>query len=314
MKRNLCFCLLTCCALALSGCGDKTPPSAAKPVAPAQSAVNHDQDNRVEKGNLYIDVYNEIADYKSHGQKTAAMMEDMGMGKKPPKGDHYEYMDTYLDLYQKTSEKLHKAQSMPGKVEELDGAGQELLQAVDAALPNMATLDTYQKAQKYEDDKGAAGFPMQKQLVADLEKIDAAYEKLDQQLNAYQKAERAKKLAQLKASGDLPMLNAQEGLDAAEEIINTFNELDDLKDAAKIDKANAALAVLENKAEAMQVEYQKEKQKASHRNTGGFDMLHTNMVDFASAYREMRKDPTPDNHGHMVDCYNRIVSSVNNFH
>lgn len=314
MKRIfLWLCLLTCCALTLHGCGQTKAPEAAKPAA-VQPAPDRDEDNRVEKGNLYIDVYNEISDYRSHGQKTAAMMEGMGMGKKPPKSDHYEYMDTYLGLYQRTSEKLHKAQSMPGKVAELDGVGQELLQAVDAALPNMATLDTYQKAQKYEDDKGAAGFPMQIQLVADLEKIDATYEKLNQQLSVYQKAEHAKKLAQLKASGDLPMLNAQEGLDAAEEILHTFSELDDFNDAKKIDQANAALALLESKAEAMQTEYKKEQQKASHRNTGGFDMLQSNFIDFASAYRQMRKEPTAENHGHMVGCYNIIISNMNNFH
>ena len=313
MKRIFWLCLLTCCALVLHGCGQKKAPEAAKPGA-VQAALDHHEDSRIEKGSLYADLYDEISVYKSLGQRTAAMMASKGMGKKPPKNDRFEYMDTYLELYQRTSEKLHKAQSMPGEMAELDSAGQELLQAVDAALPNMAALDTYQKTNKYEDDSGAAGFPMQKQLVADMAKIDAAYEKLDQQLNAFQKAEHTKKLAQLKASGDFPMLNAQEGLDAAEEIFHTFSELDDFKDAKRIDRANAALALLESKAEAMQAEYAKEKQKANHRNTGGFDMLHGNFIEFASAYREMRKEPTVENLGQMVGCYHSIISSMNNFY
>ena len=96
---------------------------------------------------------------------------------------------------------------MPGKVPELDDIAKELQQAMNDALPNMAALDTYQKAKKY-DDKGTAGLLMQKQLVADLEKVDALFERFDHRLDVHQKASHAKKLADLKANGDLPMLNA----------------------------------------------------------------------------------------------------------
>lgn len=314
MKKTLWLSLLACCILGVAGCKlDSSDSKSSDPASSSKSAPGDAEDQEIAKANVYIQVYNSISDYyrRRPGDEFSVSQLAKVRKNRPGKG-RYEYLSVPLSLYTNVEKDLSRALAMPGKVAELDEVAQEMQKVVAAALPNMQALETYQNSKKYEDDHGKAGFPMQNKLLDDMDKFDAVQDKLDKQLSVYQKRAHARKLANLKQSGDLPMLNAQEALDEAGAILDIMKDPADFKNAAKVNEANAKLATLEAKNEAMLQEDKKEQSSSNHRVTrGSFEMLHTDFVDFASAYREARKDP--EKLGDLIERYNRIIENMNHF-
>ena len=110
MKSKFWLDLVTCYTVGLlSGCSKEDPAEISKAAKSATDAANsasaqpmssNEGNDRIRKGNLYIEVYNEISSTKRQSQKTTAAMERaLGAGGSS-KSNRYKYMDTsYLGLF-----------------------------------------------------------------------------------------------------------------------------------------------------------------------------------------------------------------------
>ncbi|MDR1368382.1 MAG: YiiG family protein [Candidatus Accumulibacter sp.] len=308
MNKKLCLALLACAGIALSGCGDSnpTPPAGKNTAAEKKSGSGSAEADWHEKARRYIKINNGIMRLVNPKYRENNSAESAKKGNfKEIRTDSYLIGDSFV-------RDLKEAIAHPGKFPAgVDESGKKLLSAAEKLFPTWTQLEAYNKAKKYEDDKGEKG----KELLATYQKdIDALYQAVDEfdkQVDILAKEAHEKSLVEYKKKGLLLEMHTSLAMGAAEKIIDTFDSTDDFKNQAKIDEANAQLAIMETNVEAMKTEYAKRKEKnpKSLPMMDRYSSLQERLVAFAGYYREARKQPSRFNKA--VDEYNRAVSERN---
>ncbi|MDR1163681.1 MAG: YiiG family protein [Candidatus Accumulibacter sp.] len=314
MSKKLYWALLACMGIALSGCGESETPAAGQKnaVAAKKSSGNAETDWR-EKAQVYIELNNRIMPLISQKKRQDRSAQRAKNGEfQQIRTDSYMLDDVFV-------KRLQEAIALPGKLPAgVDAAGKNLLSVVDKFLPTWNQLQEYNKAKKYEDDKGEKGKQLLVAYHEGMQTLYAAVDEFDKQVDIVAKQASEKALAEYKKKGLLLEMHTSLAMAAAEKIIDTFDTAEDFKDQAKLDAANAQLAEMETNIEAMKVEHAKRKEKDAKADAKSktlpridrYESIEENLIAFAGYYREARKN-NPSRFNSAVEQYNRAVQERN---
>lgn len=315
--------------LGLAACGktdDKaaaSPPAASAAAAAAGSAAGKpsgapaaaaDADSASQqwdkKAQAYIQINNRLLKFNSSVNETFAQWAAQARAK-VAKGD-FKAIRTDTHYFDDSFVKSMKAAlDNPASMPAADAAARNLLDATQKYVPNWKSLEEYNKAKKYEDDNGAEGKRMLPMYIEGVEKINDALKQFSAAVDDVAKESNAKALAAYKASGKLLELYRSEALNAARAVADTFSSAKDFKDAAKIEKANAQLAVMEAKLVDMRAEHEKRKAESpkSLPMIDRYDSIYSSLTAFAGSYREARKNPQKFNDA--IGKFNDAIDASN---
>lgn len=317
-----------CLVLGLAACGktnDKPAASttaapattAAAPAAgtqgrPSAPAASADQASEQwdKKAQAYIQINNRLIKFNGSINDTFARWAEQAR-EKVAKGD-FKAIRTDTHYFDDSFVKNIKAAlDNPASMPAADAAARNLLEAVQKYVPNWKSLEEYNKAKKYEDDNGAEGKRMLPMYIEGVDKIKAALDQFSAAVDDVAKESNAKALAAYKASGKLLEMYRSEALTAARTIADTFSSAKDFKDPAKIEKANAQLAVMETKLTDMRAEHEKRKTESpkSLPMIDRYDSIYSSLTAFAGNYREARKNPQKFNDA--IGKFNDAIDASN---
>ena len=319
MKHKLLAALFVSLGFMLSGCGDSDKPaanaSAAKPqdAKPAEKKAEKPSNSEADwqaKTQAYIRLNNRLIGFNSQRNETFAKWA-AASEEKVKKGDFKSIRSDSHYFSDSVVKDLQTAVDLPGNIPEVDAAAKNLLAVVAKYLPNWKELESYNKSKKYEDDKGAKGEQMLPMYREGIEALRKATSEFDAKVDVIAKQSHEKALAKYKAEGKLLEMHTWEAMGAAQKIIESFESADDLKNQAKIEAANAQLAIMETNVDAMKAEHAKRKAEApkSLPMIDRYDSVQSSLVDFAGKYREARKNPRSFNDA--VGKYNDAISALN---
>ncbi|XXQ51831.1 DUF3829 domain-containing protein [Xenophilus aerolatus] len=314
--------------LGLAACGktdDKAaaPPAAApaaaaaaaaagKPSGAPATAANADNASQQwdKKAQAYIQINNRLLKFNSSVNETFAQWAAQARAK-VAKGD-FKAIRTDTHYFDDSFVKNIKAAlDNPASMPAADAAARNLLETTQKYVPNWKSLEEYNKAKKYEDDNGAEGKRMLPMYIEGVEKINDALKQFSAAVDDVARESNAKALAAYKASGKLLELYKAEALNAARAVADTFSSAKDFKDAAKIEKANAQLAIMEAKLVDMRAEHEKRKAESpkSLPMIDRYDSISSSLTAFAGAYREARKNPQKFNDA--IGKFNDAIDASN---
>jgi hypothetical protein len=310
---------LGCAVLALAACGKKDePPAAPAAKAPARPAATSrppapeatPEQQWEKKAKAYIQLNNRLQDFshqpiEAFARQRARERAQVAQGDfKAIRTDTHYFGDSFV-------KNLQAALDTPADMPAADAAARQLLQATQQYLPNWKSLQDYNKAKKYEDDNGAEGKRMLPMYVEGIERINDALQKFSTAVDAVAKESNARAMAAYKASGKLLELYRSEALTAARAVADTFSSAADFKNPAKIEHANAQLAVMEAKLADMRAEHDKRKAESpkSLPMLDRHDDIHSKLTAFAGHYREARKNPQKFNDA--IASFNGAIDASN---
>ncbi|MDR2507319.1 MAG: YiiG family protein [Candidatus Accumulibacter sp.] len=304
MKKSLCLALLVSVGVTLSGCGDSSPPGDQKNAKSAAPAPQKNAGGAAwdEKAQKYIRLNNDLIRFLAKRQTAEALKKG---NFKEIRSDSWIFGDSFV-------KNLKAAIELPGAFPvEVDDSAKKLLAAIEKYVPAWNQLREYNKSKKYEDDGGAKGKELLAVYIEGIEALQQAGQALDKQVDLIAKEAHQRALAEYKKTGRLLEMHTLEAMGAAEKIIEMFDSTADFKDQAKIDAANAQLALMETSLEAMKAEHAKRKEKnpKSLPTIDRYNSIHEKLVAFAGAYRESRKQPSRFNDA--VKEYNKAVEEKN---
>lgn len=309
MKKSLCLALLVSVGVTLSGCGDSSPSGDQKNAKnAAASAAKKSAGGAAwdEKAQKYIRLNNRLISFLANNRSKRLSADAVKKGNfKDIRTDSWIFNNSFVN-------DLKAAIALPGAFpEEVDNSAKKLLAAIEKYVPTWNQLQEYNKSKKYEDDSGAKGKELLAIYIEGIEALQQAGQALDKQVDLIAKEAHQKALAEYKKTGRLLEMHTLEAMGAAEKIIEMFDSTDDFKDQAKIDAANAQLALMETNLEAMKAEHAKRKEKnpKSLPSIDRYDSIHNKLIAFAGIYRESRKQPSRFNDA--VKEYNQAVEEKN---
>ena len=324
MKHKAFFSALACSTLIITGCGkadtsavaamsssSASTPTVAAGTAKSTKASNETPEDQWEsKAQSYIQINNRLASFSTptnefFARSFAAAKERVRQGNfKSIRSDTSYFDDSFV-------KRMTDALIKPGDMPALDGAARQLLDATNKYMPNWVALEAYNKAKKYEDDNGEKGKEMLPAYREGMDKIDAALAIFSAQVDTVAKEANERLTAHYKANGKLMELNKLQAMTAARAIADAFDSQKDLKDKAKIDAANAQLAVMEDKIEQMKVEHAKRKSEdpKSLPTIDRYDRVFEKLTSFAGKYRAARKSPVEFNAA--IEEFNSAIEENN---
>lgn len=316
--------------LGLAACGKTDDKAAAPPAAPPAAsaaaaagaagkpsgapaaAANADSASQQwdKKAQAYIQINNRLLKFNGSVNETFAQWAAQARAK-VAKGD-FKAIRTDTHYFDDSFVKNIKAAlEIPASMPAADAAARNLLDTTQKYVPNWKSLEEYNKAKKYEDDNGAEGKRMLPMYIEGVEKINDALKQFSAAVDDVAKESNAKALAAYKASGKLLELYKAEALNAARAVADTFSSAKDFKDAAKIEKANAQLAIMEAKLVDMRAEHEKRKAESpkSLPMIDRYDSIASSLTAFAGSYREARKNPQKFNDA--IGKFNDAIDASN---
>lgn len=259
------------------------------------------------KINEYVELSNSLRDY--FHKDNAYFEENRIKNLAKAKSGDFKAINTDISTIERTQKKFEEIATMSGSIVGVDDAAKAYLEVIKDTLPNWKELEAYNKAKKYEDDKGAKGKELLVKYNEDQAKLLVAQENFDKVFKVALDQEKVKRIAEFKAKGQLLELHANQAMEKAGQILEVFNSTADFKNQAKIDQANTLLAELDTELNAMDKEYQT--QKAANKLAAGnrWDSVHSKLTSFTGKYREARKDPK--RYTDMVSDYNDAIEDYN---
>ncbi|MDQ8017789.1 MAG: DUF3829 domain-containing protein [Bordetella sp.] len=316
--------------LGLAACGKTDDKAAAPPAAPPaasaaaaagaagqpggapSAAANADSASQQwdKKAQAYIQINNRLLKFNGSVNETFAQWAAQARAK-VAKGD-FKAIRTDTHYFDDSFVKnMKSALDNPASMPAADAAARNLLDTTQKYVPNWKSLEEYNKAKKYEDDNGAEGKRMLPMYIEGVERINDALKQFSAAVDDVARESNAKALAAYKASGKLLELYKAEALNAARAVADTFSSARDFKDAAKIEKANAQLAVMEAKLVDMRAEHEKRKAESpkSLPMIDRYDSVYSSLTAFAGSYREARKNPQKFNDA--IGRFNDAIDASN---
>jgi hypothetical protein len=311
MNPKIIAALIAGLSLAIAGC-DKTsqPATAGQAQEDGKADASSADDAWSEKVQAYIKVGNRLRGFSSAANEQFSIWRAEA-AEKAKAGDFKEIRTDSHYFSDSDIKNIKDAVAMSGKMPELDKAANDLLAALNQHLPNWNDLQEYNKAKRYEDDAGAKGKQMLPMYLEGIAKIEGAVDALQAQIDAAAKVEHEKTVARFRADGQLLEMHTWEAMGSAEKVVDQFNDIEDLKDPAKVKQADANIAAMETSIVAIKREYTKRKAEDAESlpTIDRYDSVISELNEFAGHYRDARKDPEKFND--VVGSYNDAIDALN---
>lgn len=280
-------------------------------TASSKADAGDTDENKVDAYNAYVGAHNQIIGMFYGRYKGVENLLDAYKEQKLGSDKPVVNKNVGPTLYLNTSsinnlvQSLEKGQAykIGGSYAELEGSAAKLLATAKQLTEQGNSLETYFKAKKYLDDNYAQAKAENDKFVAQWEQFNSEFDAFSAQLGKVEKTERAEQIQAFEKEGKLREAAQSKSLLAANEILSILDKPEDLKDAAKMQQADAEIQKLEAALEELKAAMAKTEDSDSYKFKRTFDYLTT----FTGSWRELKASKDPSKYENLVSNYNSAL-------
>ncbi|MCU4414741.1 YiiG family protein [Acinetobacter sp. WU_MDCI_Axc73] len=210
--------------------------------------------------------------------------------------------------YKYLNEKFASLKDIGGLSPELNTAVQDLKQKIGVLESDYNEFNLYYDSGEYKTDQLVKGKAADAEIKTHFNEAMDSFEKFQSALDKVYKKQKQAELEKLKATGNTYIYHRAAALDAGERLVSVFQSDTDLNNPEKIKQADAIANELQTELNALNVEYNKNKDKDP---SIGTDTVLLNLTSCLKYYRQFRESKNQSDYKFMVDGYNSAVTSAN---